>query len=134
MVARRLGQAARRRAAASDRTALGVSRRLPMVKRHAATVMRRAVRLAFLHANLSRHVLGPWSFGSQRMHWWQCDARWVGDPRKKSVEGEYVVHVSHLRALPELDMRRASLQKTGCVSACEQLMEQRRQSITEQVV
>ena len=90
MVARRLGQAARRRAAASDRAALDVSRRLPMVKRHAATVMRRAVRLAFLHANLSRHVLGPWSFGSQRMHWWQCDARWVGDwvipaRRKKSV-------------------------------------------------
>ena len=136
MVARRLGQAARRRAAASDRAALDVSRRLPMVKRHAATVMRRAVRLAFLHANLSvsRHVLGPWSFGSQRMHWWQCDARWVGDSRKKSVEREYVVLVSHLRALPELDMRRASLQKTGCVSACEQLMEQRRQSITEQVV
>ena len=49
MVARRLGQAARRRAAASDRAALDVSRRLPMVKRHAATVMRRAVRLAFLH-------------------------------------------------------------------------------------
>ena len=87
MVARRLGQAARRRAAASDRAALDVSRRLPMVKRHAATVMRRAVTFAFRHATLSRHVLGPWSFGSQRMHWWQCGARWVGDPRKESVEG-----------------------------------------------
>ena len=48
MVARRLGQAARRRAAASDRAALDVFRRLPMVKGHAATVMRRAVRLALL--------------------------------------------------------------------------------------
>ena len=48
MVARRLGQAARRRAAASDLTAFDVSRRLPIVKRHAATVMRRAVRLALL--------------------------------------------------------------------------------------
>ena len=46
MVARPLGQAARRRAAASDRAALDVFGRLPVVKWHAATVMRRAVRLA----------------------------------------------------------------------------------------
>ena len=48
MVARPLGQAARRRAAASDRAALDVFGRLPVVKWHAATVMRRAVRLALL--------------------------------------------------------------------------------------
>ena len=89
MVARRLGQAARRRAAASDHTAFDVSRRLPIVKRHAATV-RCAEPFGLRSAmppTLSRHVLGPWSFGSQRMHWLQCGARLVGDPRKESVEG-----------------------------------------------